>query len=472
MRFLRLLAPALLALMALPMRAQASFYYAWQVTHDAKLVAALTPLEAARAGLEANLAAQQATNSGIWTFATGSENYSWMRSYATMMRALRNLQRVKQGIALTKLPVWTVLPRINFVAPVEYRDESGKPLVIDREVASLSVVPPGYQAHWNVSDYYDDDEVFGATNVKGGGKQLINFQYPHKLSDVQLTFSPSPFLDDYASDESQAIDDLKAHFYEATLDAAARLAGFGVRMNPTAMTGGWLQVEGRLTPSQIKLQASLYEGQALETIEKIFQLYVNHGVPFDVANRMVQRDRDFWNGYGTRLRVLGDARSAFVMNLMNEVHESLGRLENSQRRHKVDETDEAMQHLGQKQNPDGTWSGFLENSSSFWDLVDKLTGMPNGGKAMRLQAQGLSARYSRFQFDEAEGLRNALMASERMRIALEGIRHEQRQRKAIENLEASNVQMEVFNQMLVSRDELKARLDSTGWGGLRNPWGP
>lgn len=72
---------------------------------------------------------------------------------------------------------------------------------------------------------------------------------------------------------------------------------------------------------------------------------------------------------------------------------------------------------------------------NFWDMVDKVAGIPNQARAVKLQALGLSARYSRFQFDEAEGLRNVLMGAEkRMRIALEGIQSEERQRREINAL--------------------------------------
>lgn len=443
-------------------------YYGWMVTHDRRLVGLVTPLEATRAALEAEMATQRGIESGIHSFATSNENYSWMRSYAQTIRLLRSLQRVKEGIALTSIPVWTLMPKIGFVQPVQYRDpETGQPLVMEKEVASLSLVPPNYQAHWLASDYIQDDESFGAPLFKGGGgKSLVKFIYPHSLSDVQLTLSPSPFLDDYQFDEAQAIDNMKAHFFEALIDAASRLSGFGISINPQVLASGDLLVNGRMTPQMIQTQALLLEQQAMETIDKIYQLMINHGVSFSVAERAVKWDRAYFDGFGSRMRVAGNARAMFAMNLMNEVHQVIGRLECYQRRGKVGESDEALAHIGMKKDPDGTWSGFFDNSSSFWDLVDKIAGNPSGARAIRLQAMGLSARYSRYQFDEAEGLRNILMGSERMKIALEGIQNEAAQKDEIEGIEGMDYTQETIDTLIQKKQQISDYLTALTWGGL------
>ena len=91
---------------------------AWMVTHDRKLVALVTPLEAARTALDNNIAAHRAIESTTWNTAVGAETYSWMRNYAAFIRAMRSLQRVREGIMLMRVPVWTLIPQISFVAPV------------------------------------------------------------------------------------------------------------------------------------------------------------------------------------------------------------------------------------------------------------------------------------------------------------------------------------------------------------------
>lgn len=449
--------------------AQVSIDYTWQVTHDKKLTALVTGSEAARAALETRFAAEKATESAIWTTAAGSEAYSWLRAYTQFLRTLRSLGRVKDAIQLTKIPAWTLIPQMNLLKPGGYRDpETGESLVLEQEVASLSVVPPAYQAGWGVSNF-GDDELTGATAIRGG-RSLVRFSYPHTLSDVTLTFSPSPFLSDYAYSEGQAIEDMKAHFFEALMDASARIAGFGGTFNPQMLGSGALLVQGRLSPAQLKLQATLYEQQALDTIGKIQRIYVDHGVGFTTVSNMYKRERAYWEGFGERMNVLGTARAMFAMNLMNEVHQAIGRLEAYGRRALIAETDEQVAHLGQKKVlKDGVWvwTGFLEESTNFWDMVDKVAGIPNQARAVKLQALGLSARYSRWQFDEAEGLRNVLMGSERMRIALEGIQSEERQRREINALNKQEFDWELLNWFERKRLSISENLNATGWGGLR-----
>ena len=442
--------------------------YGWWVTHDTKLVGLVTPLEADRALTEADLATERGIEGSIHSFATSNETYSWMRAYAASLRLLRSLQLVKNGIALTSIPVWTLMPRIGFVAPVQYTDpDTGAQLVAPKEVASLSLVPPAYQAHWQASDYLNDDENFGASDINGyGGRTLINFSYPHKLSDIQLTFSPSPFLDDYAFDESQAIDDMKAHFFEAMMDSASRLAGFGVQVNPQVLASGGLLVQGRMTPAQLQTQCLIFEQEAMATIDKIYQLLLTRGVSFSVAGNSVAADRQYWQGFGTRMQVVGSARAMFGMNIMNEIHQVIGRLECYQRRNKVAEADEAMAHIGQTKNPDGTWSGFFDNSTSFWDMVDKIAGNPSGARAIKLQAMGLSAKYSRFQFDEAEAWRNVLMGSERMKIALEGINNEQTQKAEIEKINGMDYSESTVDLLVQRKQDVANTLTQSTWGGL------
>ena len=438
----------------------------WWVTHDSTLVGVLTPLEAARTALDNNIAVHRSIESTTWNTAVGAETYSWMRNYAAFVRLMRSMQRVRDGIIMMRIPVWTMLPQISFVAPVQLKDENGNSFTQDKEVASLSVVPPAYQAHWMISDYLQDDENDGALDIKATGRSLVKLIYPHKLSDVQLTFSPSPFVSDYVSDESQAIDDIKAHFFEALMDSASRLAGYGVSLNPQVLADGNTFVEGRMTPWNLKLQATVMEVQAMSTINKLRTLYIDHGTGFDVTNRLLKREVDYWDGFGEKMRGMGNARATFCMNLMNEVHMSLGRLEAYQRRMKVAETDEALHNIGKKKNPDGTYSGFLENSSNFWDMVDNLAGIPNGGKATLLQAQGLSARYSRFQFDELRGLRDMLMASERMNIALEGVERQAKSRKEIEALNSADAVYEINTALQSKRTDVANYLNSIGWGYL------
>ena len=81
-----------------------------------------------------------------------------------------------------------------------------------------------------------------------------------------------------------------------------------------------------------------------------------------------------------------------------------------------------------------------------------------------LQAQGLSARYSRFQFDELRGLRDMLMASERMNIALEGVERQSKSRKEIEALSSADSIYEVNTALQSRRSDVATYLNSIGWG--------
>jgi len=436
----------------------------WMVTHDLKLTGSLTASEAYRSAMETQLAAQRGIESTVWNTAVGAETYSWMRNYVAFVKMMKQLNRVKESIQLMRVPVWTLLPQISFVAPVQLKDENGNPFTVNKEMAALSVVPPAYQAHWYISDYMQDDETDGALDIKATGKSFIKLIYPHKLSDVQLTFSPSPFLSDYAYDESQAIDDMKAHFFEALMDSASRLAGFGVSVNPQILADGNTFVEGRMSPWNLKIQAVAMETQAMATLNKLRTLYIDHGVGFTETNHLLKRDVDFFDGFGTRMHIMGNARATFCMNLMNEIHQTIGRLEAYQRRLKVAETDEALHNIGKKKNPDGTYSGFLDNSNDFWDMVDKVAGIPNQASATKLQAQGISARYHRFQFDEMRGLRDVLMGSERMKVAMDGLDNQTKQRAEIEALNTSDVVYELNSHLQLKRDQFANYLSATGWG--------
>ena len=319
--------------------------YQWEVTHTAGLAASLVGAEGTRATLEANIAAQKSFQASVWQTAVGNETYHALSAYAKFLRILRQMKQIKNAYKNLsfKGKEWALLPQLKLTAPVELQDEHGNTFVSEKEMFSLSLVPPELQTNWDLGRFPDDDFLM----KRNGQKTFIQFDYPHKLADVQLTFTPSPFLNE-ASDPESGMQELMAHSYEALLVASARLAGYGVHVNPQVLEGGNMLLAGRATPDQIKLQASIYENQALSIIDKIVRIYIDHGMSINNATRRYAPEAEFWKGFAAKAMVGQSARVAFAMNLMSEVNQTLARLECSERRQRDAETDEAFQHMGER----------------------------------------------------------------------------------------------------------------------------
>jgi len=440
--------------------------YQWQVTHTTGLAAALTGVEADRAVLESNIAVQEAFQSWVLQQAVGHESYHALRAYSKFLRVLRMFRQVKHAYKNLNFTgrEWALLPQLKMTAPTEVgKDpETGEPLFGEREMFSLSFVPPELQTSWSLSDYPDDDFLL---RNNGGGKPFIVFDYPHKLSDIQLTFSPSPFLSDSADAES-GMQDLMGHSYEALMVAAARLAGLGVRVNPTLLKDGSYLLQGRATPQQLKLQAAIYEGQALQLLDKILLLYVDHGMSLHNAQVRLRSDMEFWRGFSDRVMTSQAARAAYAMNLMTEVNQTLARLESLERRNKNAETDEAFQHAGEKKGADGMWQP-ISSPEDFWDKVDTALGNKPWGEALKLQLMGLQARYAHSTFEEVQGLRNILVALHRANAATEATQQISTAASKIgaDGLIVDDNTTDKMRGLLGTRKSLMANLAGMGWGG-------
>lgn len=462
----RLVLILFVAMLGCGLRAQTAGYYRWEVTHDSGMTLYLTALEASRAALEKNLATMRGYQGALYNTAIGQEHYQALRNYAKVLRLIRTLRASKDFYKRLVVPAWVLLPKIGVVAPVEYTDENGVQMVQEKEIASLSFVPANMQATWKASDFIQDDETTGAPDVKGGGKSFVNLVYPRSLSDIKVDIAESPLIGDFGWSEEDAIDALMAHTFENILDGAASLAKFGIQVNPQVLADGSKLAAGRLSPDQIRLQASIYQQQALEMLGKMFRLYIDQGMPLNKAERILKYDYDYWNNFTTTVFSRGSARMAFAMNSMLEINQVIGRLESYNRRGKEAETDEKLGNLGKKPKADGSGYEDFQDGGDFWDLIDKGLGYNPYGRATQLQAKGLSARYSHSHFEEAQGLRNIMLGIARIRVASEGISQLQRAEQDLNKMKLETGAMEALTQQLESFQKAKALVNSSGWGAM------
>ena len=443
--------------------------FSWMVTHDKLLTGSLTSLEASRATLEANIAAQRAIQLTIGNFQVGTESYHALRAYAKALRLIRMARQIKRSYANLDFRgrEWALLPQIRMTAPVEIgKDDDGNPIVSDKEMFSLSMVPPELQASWDISKYPDDDLLASRSNRKSG--TFIQFDYPHKLSDVQFTWTPSPFLNQ-AGDEAGGMHQLMAHSYEALLTASARLAGYGVRVNPQILADGAILLEGRASPTQMKLQGAIYEQQAMGLIDSIIRLYVDNGMSINNAEKRLAHDKEFWTGFSTRVLSSQSARIAFCMNLMSEINQTIARLETYERVRKDAETDDLLKNLGKQKNADGTYKSMTEGGD-IWDDLDRLLSFNPHGDAIKLQAKGLSARYAHSQFEEAQGWRNIMAGLMRAEVAMDGIAQVQASNHEVNGLITSSGldgydNAERFAGLVKDLRNTQGALAKLGWGG-------
>jgi hypothetical protein len=431
------------------------------------LIANLKTHEGVRAGLEKNIAKLQATQTSIYSMGIQQEHYGMLRNYAQALRFLRTVRNLKDSVANLKLPVWAFLPRISIEAPQTYTNEHGEKMVKNGEIASLSLVPENLRASWRMSDFIRDDEAF---NDFGPGGPFITFLYPRSLDDVFVDVARSPLGDDYG-DEEDTMDAFLAHAFENILDAAAALTKWGVSVNPVILRDGSKLFPGRLTPDQIKLQATVYQQQARLLLSKLYNLYCDVGFPQTVVQKKMASSNEFWDDYPTRLATGGSARLTFAVNAMQEANQAIGKLESRNRRKKEAEVDEKLLNIG-KVLKNGVYVKPQEAYYTFYDAVDAATGYDPHSEATNLQAQGLSTRYVHGQFEEAECLRNIMVAICRLRVALEGTAQvtqaqreliaEARKAKAAEQYAAPSDEAIAAGLKLI--DKASEKVAEAGWG--------
>ena len=457
-----------LMVLAAPLQGQNIGVFAWMVTHDKQLAAYLTGMEASRATLEANIAAQRAFQMTVGNFQVGTESYHALRAYAKALRLIRMARQIKRSYANLDFRgrEWALLPQIRMTAPVEIgKDDEGNPIIGEKEMFSLSLVPPELQASWDVTKYPDDDFL---APQGAHSSSFIKLDYPHKLSDVQFTWTPSPFLD-IATDETNGMFQLMAHSYEALLTAAARLSGYGVRVNPQVLASGAVLLEGRATPAQMKLQGQVYEQQALGIIDNIVRLYVDNGMSINNAEKRMAYDKEFFEGFGDRVLSSQSARIAFSMNLLTEINQTIARLETYERVRKDAETDDLLKNMGKQKNADGTYKSMTEGGD-IWDDLDRLLSFNPHGDAIKLQAKGLSARYAHSQFEEAQGWRNIMAGLMRAEVAMDGVAQVQESAREADRLVSSSGlegydTPEQFQGLVKQLRHTQSSLASLGWGG-------
>jgi hypothetical protein len=124
----------------------------------------------------------------------------------------------------------------------------------------------------------------------------------------------------------------------------------------------------------------------------------------------------------------------FAMNAQTEFVRTLAELENKSYRVKMAQQDEALTHLGQKKDPaTGKWvdPDTPDGSFDIMAMVDRAMNFSPYGDMAKLQAKGLSARYSHDAFLEMRGLRNLVAAREKYKIAMEGLNEQQRMKDDI-----------------------------------------
>lgn len=451
-----------------PSFAQSFGIFSWMVTHNTPLTGLLTGMEASRATLEANIAAQRAIQLTIGNFQVGTESYHALRAYAKALRLIRMARQIKRAYAGMDFRgrEWALLPQIKLTAPVEIgTDDDGNPILSEKEMFSLSLVPPELQANWDVSKYPDDD-LLAPLGPKSG--DLIQFAYPHKLSDVQLTWTPSPFLEP-TNDPTTAMNQLMAHSYEALLTAAARLAGYGVRVSPQVLTSGVMLLDGRASPAQMKLQGAIYEQQALSIISSIVSLYVDNGMSINNAQKRLDPEVQYWTGFSDRMLNSQSARTAFSMNLYSEINQTIARLEVFSRVQMDAETDDLLKNLGKQKNADGTYKSMTEGGD-IWDDLDRLLDFNPNGDAIKLQAKGLATRFVHSQFEEVQGWRNIVAGLMRADIAMEGVAqvqassHQVNGMNTVAGLDGYDTP-EKFAGLVLQLKGTQTALAGIGWGG-------
>ncbi len=456
-------------------RAQTPGFHIWQVTHDSRLTGYLTALEATRGKLEANIAAQKVAQNLLLTSAISQESYAALRAYAKFLRLVRTIRNVKYAFKNMDFRgrEWALIPQIKVLAPTEIGvDPEGRPIVGDKEMLSLSLVPPELQTDWRDFMFPADDFLAGAG---GGGGSRITLDLPY-WSDIGAAFQgfdPSPLTDDVFGTE--ALGDVMAHSYEALLSAAARIAGWGMRVNTQVLQDtGEILMEGRASPTQLKLQASLYEREATSILNTILRLYIDHGMSINKAVELVKPEVDYWQGFGDKVMTDQSAKIAFAMNLQHEVNQVIGRLEALERRQQSGEVDDKLRHLGQAKSVDGIidpanpsiWKPMGLQVLNFWDAVDKMFGLNPHGDAIKLQAKGLASLYVHDQFEEAQGLRNIVAALQRMDASLEGVKQIQESSQEINTLRAQTGHLDFIAERIREQRAIRQKMTDLGWGAF------
>jgi hypothetical protein len=455
---------------AAPLGAQ---IYSWHVTHNKEMIGKVVALETARGALESKAMRNRLLKQGSVHLYATRENYDMMRNLAQTIRLVRMAKKVKESYKNMSVPVWTMIPRISFRTPGDAVDADGNPIYgSDGELFSLSIVPDSKKPEWGAALRIGDDETLGSPGVRGegNGRITVTVDYPHKLSDLYPDLTSSALANDFEKEDA-AIADFMEHTYENILDAAAVFSGRHISVNPKVLADGTRLFEGRLSPENVRKLVKHYCDEANECLTAICDAHVRHGVSLDHAQKLTERDREYWSGFLTSVTASGAARMAFAMNCMNEINQAVGRMETNEKRRKDFATDHALENLGKKREKD-SFTGqirYVDQDEDFFDrLLKATTGDAPGdsdGAMVQMQCKGLSARYSHSQFEEARALRNVMLGIARVRVAVEGTRSVGRADRGIKEMEriAAAADPENLTHLIRERDAADKQAEDAGW---------
>jgi hypothetical protein len=436
--------------------------WGWEVTHNRLLAyGALQPAELARAALEKKLAVQRTWTSSTVKFQTGSAMYNALMTYGKLLRTIRMVRQVKNaatGLMDPKTLVYAVMPSLTLTAPTAVTNEAGQQVIQEREVGVIGFVPHEAQAHWKASDFKAGSSYFPGDDPildKKGGN-FINLVYPHSLADLD-TFAfgsmnspymendPGDFVGSEVDEISNSITTLLAHTQELVLSTAARIAGYGVSSTNTGRDVTRLDgskataYDGRLSPEQVQIQVEDLQVRAGEFLDRLVNAYVANGMDADRAAARVETDTKYFSGLTQGLSGTQNDGLTFAMGTQADLMRTIAEMENKSVRSKAAQQDASLTHLGKKwdaaaskwvdpANPDNGFDllAMLDKAINFW---------PHGDKA-RLQAKGLSARYSHDAFLEMKALRNIIATKEKFEIAMDGLNQQAKQRRELDKLGA------------------------------------
>jgi hypothetical protein len=112
----------------------------------------------------------------------------------------------------------------------------------------------------------------------------------------------------------------------------------------------------------------------------------------------------------------------------------------------------------------------MTDGGDIWDSIDRILKYNPNGDAIKLQARGISARYTHSQFEEVQGWRNIMVGLMRAGIAMEGVAQVQRSERdanaaVIQGGLSDYSSAEEFAGLIKDLRTTTRSLNNLGWGG-------